>query len=262
MASLAEWGPQARNPKLSSCQPRGPGDDTGLSVVHRVATRISEAARFESIRDMVELVGEVVPCDSCFLYVLEDSELVLRASKSPYPGVVDRLKLTEGQGISGWVAGRKELTVIPRGAAFDPRFKLFNQPEGRYQAFLSLPLAARGKLVGVLNFQSRAPYPFSEREIGLVSAIGYLVAAEIEIAKLEEQNLELSKRLETRTLVERAKGILQADLRINGAGSLPEAAAAESTDAQVDEADRRGCGSESLAPGPWTSTKVAQLHAQ
>lgn len=215
MASLAEWRPQARNPKLSPCQPRGSEDDRVLSVVRRVATRLSQAARRESISDIVELVGEVVHCDSCFLYVLEDSELVLRAPKNPHPGVVDRLKIAAGQGIGGWVAGRNELAIIPRGAAFDPRFKLFNElPEVRYEAFLSLPLVGRGKLVGVLNVQCRAPYQFSEREIGLVSAIGYLVGAEIEIAKLEEQNVELSKKLETRTLVERAKGILQADLRI------------------------------------------------
>jgi uroporphyrinogen-III synthase len=34
------------------------------------------------------------------------------------------------------------------------------------------------------------------------------------MARLEGQNAELSKKIETRTLVERAKGILQADLRI------------------------------------------------
>jgi uroporphyrinogen-III synthase len=68
--------------------------------------------------------------------------------------------------------------------------------------------------VGVINLQSRVPYEFSQREIGLVSAIGYLAGAEIEMARLEEQNIELSQKIETRTLVERAKGILQADLQI------------------------------------------------
>ena len=36
--------------------------------------------------------------------------------------------------------------------------------------------------------------------------------AEIELARLESENTELSERLETRKLVERAKGILQRDL--------------------------------------------------
>jgi uroporphyrinogen-III synthase len=42
--------------------------------------------------------------------------------------------------------------------------------------------------------------------------IGFLVGAEIEMARLEGENSHLSQQLETRKLVERAKGILQRDL--------------------------------------------------
>ena len=45
--------------------------------------------------------------------------------------------------------------------------------------------------------------------------LGFLVGAEIEMARLEEQTAELSQRLESRTLVERAKGILQSDLGLS-----------------------------------------------
>ena len=45
--------------------------------------------------------------------------------------------------------------------------------------------------------------------------IGFLVGAEIELARLESENSELSERLETRKIVERAKGILQRDLGIS-----------------------------------------------
>ena len=48
----------------------------------------------------------------------------------------------------------------------------------------------------------------------LVSTIGFLVGAEIEMARLESENLQLSEKLETRKLVERAKGILQRELKI------------------------------------------------
>jgi uroporphyrinogen-III synthase len=185
-----------------------------LSALRRVTAHIARAARLESLTHIVELVGEVVPCDSCFLYVLQDSELVLYASKNPHGGVVDRLKLKVAQGMTGWALDR-EPAVISRGAGLDPRFRLFNElPQDQHEAFLSLPLVGRGKLVGVINVQNRFPYEFSQGEIGMVSAIGYLAGAEIEMARLEEQNLELSKKIETRTLVERAKGILQADLQI------------------------------------------------
>ena len=44
--------------------------------------------------------------------------------------------------------------------------------------------------------------------------IGFLVGAEIERARLDTENLQLSDRLETRKAVDRAKGILQRDLSL------------------------------------------------
>lgn len=192
-------------------------DSLAVATLHRVATRISETAPLsEVLNDVVEFVTAIIPCDSCFIYVLEGEELVLRASKNPHPEAVDRLKLKMGQGITGWVAEHLEPAVIPQGAGGDSRFKAFNElPEDSFEAFLSVPLVGRGQLVGVINVQNRDSYSFNQREIGLLSTICYLVGAEIEMARLEAQNAELSKRLESRTLVERAKGILQADLGIS-----------------------------------------------
>jgi len=46
----------------------------------------------------------------------------------------------------------------------------------------------------------------------MISTVGYLVGAEIELARLEEANSSLAEQLQTRKLLERAKGILQRDL--------------------------------------------------
>jgi uroporphyrinogen-III synthase len=100
-------------------------------------------------------------------------------------------------------------------ASQDPRFQLFKDlPEDRFEAFLSVPVMCRGRVVGVINLQNREPHEYSEREIMLISTIGFLVGAEIEMARLESENLHLSEKLETRKLVERAKGILQRELKI------------------------------------------------
>jgi len=169
---------------------------------------------------LVEFVTSVVRCDSCFVYVLENDELVLRASKNPHPEVLDRLKLKVGQGITGWVAQHRQPVVVPRHAARDSRFQLFNElPEDRFEAFLSVPLLSRGRLVGVINLQNRSPHLYSEREVTLISTVGFLVGAEIEMATLEIQKSQLADRLEVRKLVERAKGILQQEMKI----SEPEA---------------------------------------
>jgi two-component system, response regulator PdtaR len=73
----------------------------------------------------------------------------------------------------------------------------------------------RGRVVGVINLQHRQHHVYRRREIRLISAIGFLVGAEIELARLEEANTTLSEQLQTRKVVERAKGILQRDLGLD-----------------------------------------------
>jgi uroporphyrinogen-III synthase len=172
------------------------------------------------LRQVVAFATSIVKCDSCFVYVLEDDELVLRASRNPHPEMVDRLKLKVGEGITGWVAEHREPVAVARNASDDPRFKLFNElPEDRFEAFLSVPLVSRGRIVGVVNLQSRKPRVYSRREIGLLSTIGFLVGAEIELARLEGENSRLVDQLETGKAVERAKGLLQRYLGISEAGA-------------------------------------------
>ena len=193
---------------------RAPAD---VAMLRAVAGRLSTAAPLaEVLAELVELVGSVVKCDSCFLYVLESNELILRASKTPHPEVVNRLKMRVGQGITGWVAKHREPVVVPQSAYNDPRFRFFNElPEDRFEAFLSVPIVSGGRLIGVINLQNRAQHCYSEREISVISTIGFLVGAEIERARLEGENSQLLGKLEARTLVERAKGILQRDLRVS-----------------------------------------------
>lgn len=101
-------------------------------------------------------------------------------------------------------------------AGQDPRFNLFSElPEDRYEAFLSVPILCRARVVGVINLQHRLPHVHSPRDIKLISTIGFLVGAEIERARLESEVSQLSRRLETRKVVERARGILQRDLGLS-----------------------------------------------
>ena len=118
-----------------------------------------------------------------------------------------------GQGVTGWVTQHRQPVVISNKAYEDSRFRLLNElPEGRFEAFLSVPLVCGGHLVGVINLQNRMTYQYTKREVSLIATIGFLVGAEVERARLESENLQLSERLETRKLVARAKGVLQREL--------------------------------------------------
>lgn len=192
-------------------------EDSHVDVLHEIGVRLGMADGFhEVLTRVVEFASALVKCDSCLIYVLEDDELVLRASKNPHPEVVDRLKLRVGQGITGWVAEHREPVAIPDKATLDPRFQVFHElPEDSYEAFLSVPLMCRGRVMGVINLQHRQRHVYKPREVRLISTIGFLVGAEIEMARLEEVNSTLTEQLQTRKVVERAKGILQRDLGLD-----------------------------------------------
>jgi uroporphyrinogen-III synthase len=192
-----------------------------LDFLHEMGTRIAAADPLHEVLDeIVEFVSGLVSCDSCLIYVREDDELVLRASMNAHPDLLDRLKMRVGEGITGWVAENREPVVIGCEAFRDPRFHIFSElPEDTFEAFLSIPVIFRGRVVSVINVQHREPHAYLPREVKAISAVGHLVGAAIEMARLEAEVEELSDKLATRKLVERAKGILQRDLGLDEEGA-------------------------------------------
>src|SRR5437868_1009332 len=142
-------------------------DDSHVELLHEIGTRLASADEFHDVLTrVVEFASALVKCDSCLIYVLEGEELVLRASKNSHPEVVDRLKLRVGEGITGWVAEHKEAVAVPEKAARDPRFQFFHElPEDSYEAFLSVPLMCRGRVVGVINLQHRLPHVYKTKQL-------------------------------------------------------------------------------------------------
>ena len=192
-------------------------DDRGVDFLYELGSRVAASDPFRDVlARVVEFISSVIKCDSCFVYVLEGDELVLRASKNPHSEVVDRLKLQVGQGITGWVAKNRRPVVISQNAFKDPRFQAFSElPEDRFEAFLSVPVISRGQLVAVLNLQHRSEHVHTRREVQLVATIGFLVGAEIKLAQLEGEVSQLSNQLESRKVIERAKGILQREMGLS-----------------------------------------------
>ena len=195
----------------------GRRSESEIGFLHEIGSRFAAADPLPAVLNrVVNFVSSLVQCDSCFIYVLSEDELVLRASKNPHTDVVGRLKLRIGQGLTGWVAEHRQPVAVGSRAFEDPRFQVFNElPEDYYEAFLSVPVLCRGRLVAVINLQHRHPHEHGWEEIQLITTIGFLVGAEIELARLESANSQLSERLETRKVVDRAKGILQRDLGIS-----------------------------------------------
>src|ERR1700676_5824654 len=84
-----------------------------VDFLHKMASRMASADPLQEVlSQIVDFATTVVSCDSCFLYALEDGDLILRASKNAHPDVVDRLKLRLGQGITRWGGDTKKPAAV------------------------------------------------------------------------------------------------------------------------------------------------------
>ena len=162
----------------------------------RLFQRISRMmARDLSLQDVlkgiVSLLAEHMACDSCLLYLLDQAELVLCAANTPHQSTVGNVRLRLDEGLTGWVARERRLLAISRKAFEDSRFKFFQDlPEDTYQAFLSAPVVARNRVVGVINVQHRDPHSHSGGEIELLSTIGEQVGSLLVLARMDPTVIE------------------------------------------------------------------------
>jgi signal transduction protein with GAF and PtsI domain len=191
-----------------------------VALLHRISNIVSsEISLDEMLGEIVGLTVQVTACDACLVYLIEheSNEMVLRASQMPHQADLGNIRIKVGEGVTGWVAEHRSVVALPQNAAADARFKHFQAlVEDTYQALLSVPLVTSGEVIGVINVHHREPHQHTPDEIALLTFVGEQMGGAISKSVLEEENArlleetqEMKRQLETRKLVERAKGILQ-----------------------------------------------------
>jgi uroporphyrinogen-III synthase len=191
-----------------------------VELLHRISNIFSsELSLDEMLGEIVGLTVQVTGCDACLVYLIEreTSEIVLRASQVPHQVDLGNIRMKMGEGVTGWVVEHRSVVALPAHAAADVRFKRFQAlVEDTYEALLSVPLLSSGEVIGVINVHHRNPHPHSTDEVALLTFVGEQMGGAIaksvlaeENARLLEESAEMRRQLETRKLVERAKGILQ-----------------------------------------------------
>src|ERR1017187_1884310 len=196
--------------------------ESQISVLHRISNIVSSDLGLDEIlEEVIALTVQATACDACLVYLLDrgsdDQDLVLRASQLPHSGAVGTLRIKAGEGVTGWVAEHRSPVVLSSNAYNDPRFKVFQSlEEDTYEALLSVPLISNGDVIGVVNVHHRHAQKHTRDESNMLSFIGEQLGVAIsrsqlarENERLMEETAEMRRELETRKLVERAKGILQ-----------------------------------------------------
>jgi signal transduction protein with GAF and PtsI domain len=169
-----------------------------LRLFQRVSRfMVREMSLHEVLQGIVSLVVEFTQCDSCLVYLCDGDDLVLCASNTHHEAEIGRIRLKLNEGLTGWVARERRLLAISREAYKDPRFKYFGElPEDSFEAFLSAPVIARNRVVGVINVQHRSSHQHTGGEMEVLTTLGEQVGCALALARMSPEAMESVRHAE------------------------------------------------------------------
>jgi two-component system, NarL family, sensor kinase len=144
------------------------------------------------------LVTAATRSDVCFVHLVDEElrRVVLAGATPPFDEQVGSVQLALGEGIAGWVAKFGQPAVVPDKWK-DRRYRYIPELRGQdFTSMVSVPMVARGRVVGVLNVHSRATRNYGDQDLALLSQVANVMARAIENARLYRRLAEREEMLE------------------------------------------------------------------
>ena len=199
---------QKKAPKKTKTPEHSTGEI--LEALSKVSAAISSDLYLEDIlRLIVTVTAGVMNSKICSLMLLNDKkELEIKATQSINPEYIRKPNLKMGEGIAGKVAiENRPIVVFDVQSEKEYIHKDLARKEG-LASMLSVPLAVRGKVIGVLNTYTSIAHEFSEEEVEILQTVASQAAVSIENTHLMVKTRVIEEELTGRKMIERAKGIL------------------------------------------------------
>ena len=173
-------------------------------------TIVSDLYLDDILRLIVTVTAEVMSSKICSLWLLgeDGKELKLCATQTIDEEYIKERSLRLGEGIVGIVAENKKPMIIPN-VLDETKYKEKNLAKKLgLCSMLSIPMEVKGRVIGVINSYTSVPHQFTKAEIGTLTTVANQAAIVIENTHLMMKTKIIQEELQTRKLVERAKGIL------------------------------------------------------
>lgn len=182
-----------------------------LEAISRVSKMITSNLYLEEILKLIVTVtAEIMDSKICSLMLIDEKRgaLVLKATQSMSDAYNKKPPLKIGEGIAGRVAKENKPMAV-YDITKEPEYKSKNIAINEsLKSLISVPLAVKGRVIGVLNSYTSYPHRFTPNEINILTTVANQAAIVIENAELMVKTSVIQEELETRKAVERAKGIL------------------------------------------------------
>jgi len=182
-----------------------------ISALSEISQAISSDQYLDDIlRLIVTVTANVMGSKICSLWILDEREraLTIRATQTMSEEYLKERSLKLGEGVVGFVAQQKKPLAI-LNVLEEPRFKEkeLARKEGLV-SMLSVPLTVKDKVIGVINCYTSYLHEFTETERAVLTAVANQAAICIENTELMVKTKVIQEELESRKLVEKAKGVL------------------------------------------------------
>ncbi len=195
-----------------------PKTSNHIEAISRIAQAITSDLYLEDILKLIVTVtAQTLGSKICSLMLLDEKnkELVIRAAQSISEDYNRKLPLKVGEGIAGKVLlEKKPIQVYDVTQEKEYKYKDIAQKEG-LASLLCVPLIVKGKPIGVINLYTSQPHKFTGNEVNILTTVANQAALVIENTELMVKSKVIQEELETRKLVDRAKGILMKDNNIS-----------------------------------------------
>src|SRR5580698_236015 len=159
-------------------------------TLYEVIKLVSSSLELETmLHGVVDLATGATGCHRCFIYLLEDRMLTIRAASPVFAGAVGTVQFSVDEGLTGWVARHRTPEFIRDRAMEDPRMRYVPElEEEKFQSMVAVPILSRAdETIGVIVLHSEAPHEFTEDALKLLVHIASLVSGAIENAQLYDR---------------------------------------------------------------------------
>ena len=158
------------------------------SILLDISQAVSKSLDLQEIIDSaLGRVAVSVDVEASFVHLFEDNCLVLKGCRGFSPQIEEEIqRLGVEDGVIGRIFKRADPVVINRiTAGSEP--SLASLVKAGYQSFAGVPLNIVGESIGVIGVATRSEHFFTDREMGLLTAIGREISIAVRNAQLYEE---------------------------------------------------------------------------
>lgn len=162
------------------------------------------------MQKIVNMTAQMMRANICSIQLLDEKKQELRmvAAQSLDPAYMNKPPVSLNKSLSGKAIKTKQAIIVRdvrKEHSYQYRELAIRQG---LVSMLSVPMLYKNKAVGIVNLYKPIEYQFTNDEISFLQSVANQCAAAIENTKLLSEKLAAQEALESRKVIDRAKGLL------------------------------------------------------